>query len=171
MCTFIRLALLISATCTVHSPFATSQVPTNSPVPQDLWGKWKVVKEFNTRTISCWGNDQAKKILGTTIEYGPNEITWRTLHAKVDRAAVKAISAEEFSKDNSSTSVSGSQIDFNQLKITAQIVKQVTIHHADAEITGATAEFPGDEVLLKTRDNLVFSLCNLYFEARRLPTN
>jgi hypothetical protein len=45
----------------------------------------------------------------------------------------------------------------------------VTIHHPDAAITGATTEIPGDEVLLKSTNQIIFAVCNVYFEATRLP--
>ena len=47
-------------------------------------------------------------------------------------------------------------------------MKQVSINHAPAKIAGATTEVPGDVVLLKNRDAIVFSVCNIYFEAKRL---
>lgn len=168
---FFRAALIGIVASTTLAPAVTAQALESSVVPQELMGQWKVVKQFNTQTISCWSNEDAKKVLGTTVEYGPKEITWRNHHAKVEGATVRTISAESFAKENSSPSVNGSQIGFKQLKIAAQTVKQVTIQHAGAEITGSTVEFPGDEVLLKSADTLVFSLCNLYFEARRVPSH
>ena len=47
-------------------------------------------------------------------------------------------------------------------------MKQVSIGHAPATISSATTEIPGDVVLLKNRNAIVFSVCNVYFEAKRL---
>ena len=44
----------------------------------------------------------------------------------------------------------------------------MSISHQPAEITKTTTEIPGDEVLLKNNDTIVFSVCSLYFEAKRL---
>jgi hypothetical protein len=44
----------------------------------------------------------------------------------------------------------------------------VSIEHPPAEITRATTEIPGDLLLLKNRNTIVFSVCNVYFEAKRL---
>ncbi|MGA7289712.1 MAG: hypothetical protein WBX02_16535, partial [Terriglobales bacterium] len=38
-------------------------------IPQELVGKWIVQRELPARTISCWGEKEAKAILGTEIEY------------------------------------------------------------------------------------------------------
>jgi hypothetical protein len=44
-----------------------------------------------------------------------------------------------------------------------------TTQHAPANITGATTEIPGDKILPKDIDALIFSVCNVYFEAQRVP--
>jgi hypothetical protein len=137
-------------------------------IPNDLLGTWVVVKELNTRTISCWGEKDAKKILGTSIRYSPDSLSWGSLHTKVEGVKVRAVTADEFRSENSSPSVNGSQVDFQQLGIKAARTKQVTIQHLDADVTGATVEFPGDEALIKTPNTFVFSLCNVYFEAKRV---
>gem|GEM_PF-6929173 len=38
-------------------------------IPSTIRGKWAVRRELPTRTISCWGEADAKKIIGTQIEY------------------------------------------------------------------------------------------------------
>jgi hypothetical protein len=64
--------------------------------------------------------------------------------------------------------VNGSQVSFRQLGISASETKQVSIEHPPAEITKATTEIPGDLLLLKNRNTIIFSVCNVYFEAKRL---
>jgi hypothetical protein len=65
---------------------------------------------------------------------------------------VAIVSAEQFETDNSSPSANGSQVSFRQLGIRTPTVKQVTINHPPAELTGATTEIPGDVVLRKGHD-------------------
>jgi len=31
------------------------QAAESGKIPDELWGKWLVVRELNTRAISCWG--------------------------------------------------------------------------------------------------------------------
>ena len=62
----------------------------------------------------------------------------------------------------------GSQVSFHQLGIAAKSAREISIHHAPANISGATVEIPGDSVLVKDSDTIVFSVCNIYFEAKRV---
>ena len=137
-------------------------------IPQELVGKWVIQREPPTRTTSCWGEKEAKAIIGTEIEYTAESFRWKHIVVKNPTVSIKAVSAEQFERENSSPSVHGSQVSLRQLGMNAPEMKQVSINHAPAEITGATTEIPGDEVLLKNRNALVFSVCNVYFEAKRL---
>lgn len=83
------------------------------------------------------------------------------------KVVVRVITAEQYEREYSSPSVNGTQVSFRQLGISAPEVKQVTVDHAPADITTATTEIPGDVVLLKNRNTIIFSVCNVYFEAER----
>lgn len=137
-------------------------------IPQELVGKWVIQRELPTRTISCWGEKEAKAIIGTEIEYTIDSLRWKHVVVKHPTVTVAVVNAEQFERDNSSPSVNGSQVSFRQLGMKVLETKQVSINHAPAKITGATTEIPGDDVLLKNRNAIVFSVCNLYFEAKRL---
>ena len=137
-------------------------------IPQELVGKWVIQRELPTRTISCWGEKEAKTIIGTEIEYTTESLRWKQIVVKHPTVEVAVLSAEQFQPENSSPRVNGSQVSFRQLGINAPEMNQVRINHAPAELTGATTEIPGDVVLLKNRNAIVFSVCNVYFEAKRL---
>jgi len=144
----------------------TSGVAT-AQIPQGLVGRWVIQREIPTRTISCWGDEEAKAIIGSEIEYTPDSFAWKGTVVKHPAVKLRVISAEQFDRENSSPSVNGSQISFRQLGINAPDAKLVSIDHPPAQITKATTEIPGDEVLLKSHSTIVFSVCNLYFEAKR----
>jgi hypothetical protein len=143
-------------------------IATAQGMPQELIGKWIVQRELPTRTISCWGEEDARAIIGSEIEYTSDSFRWKSTVVKHPAIEVRVVSAEQFERENSSPSVNGSQVSFRQLSINAPDAKQVSISHQPAEITNTTTEIPGDEVLLKNHDTIVFSVCNLYFEAKRL---
>jgi len=145
-----------------------SSVLAGQNIPQELVSKWVVQRELPTRTISCWGEKEAKALIGTEIEYTVDSFRWKHIVVKHPTVTVAIVSAEQFQSENSSPSVNGSQVSFRQLGIHASQMKQVSINHQPAEITGATTEIPGDVVLLKNHDAIVFSVCNVYFEAKRL---
>ena len=80
------------------------------------------------------------------------------------------VSAEQFHDEYSGTGSNSSQITFRQLGITAKQVLLISIHHHSANITGETNEIPGDEVLVKNKDTIIFAACNAYFEAKWVST-
>jgi hypothetical protein len=101
-------------------------------IPSTIWGKWIVQRELPTRTVSCWGEEDAKKIIGTQIEYSDKVFRWKGI---------------------------------------AKQATEISIHHEPANITGATIEIPGDSVLVKDANTIIFSVCNTYFEAKRIRDN
>ena len=137
-------------------------------IPKELVGKWVIQRELPTRTISCWGEKEAKAIIGSEIEYTSDSFRWKHVVVKHPTVEVQVVSAEQFERENSSPSVNGSQVSFRQLGINGPESKQVTFDHLPAEITKATTEIPGDALLFKNRNTIVFSVCNVYFEAKRL---
>jgi hypothetical protein len=77
---------------------------------------------------------------------------------------VSSLKAEDFQTENSG---SGSSVSFVQLGIRDTQVTRIALSHPDADITGGTTEIPGDVVLIKDENTLLFSACNVYFEAQR----
>lgn len=141
---------------------------TAQNIPQELIGKWVIQRELPARTISCWGEKEAKAIIGSQIEYTANSFRWKRVVVEHPMVKIRVVSAEQFERENSSPSVNGSQVSFRQLGINAAETKEISIDHPPAEITKATTEIPGDLLLLKNRKTIVFSVCNVYFEAKRL---
>jgi hypothetical protein len=140
-------------------------------IPSTIKGKWIIQRELPTRTISCWGDADAKKIIGTQIEYSDKIFRWGRVVTNNPTAEARMVTASQFNKENSSPSSNGSQVDFRQLGIFAKQALEISIHHDPAEITGATVEIPGDSLLVKNSNTIVFSVCNLYFEAKRVRSH
>jgi len=141
--------------------------PTQT-IPKDLWGRWIVRRVLPATTISCWGEDEAKSLIGTEIEYSAKFFRWKEVDTNNPVAEVTVISAGQFHDDNSGQGANSSQVSFNQLGIKADKAIQVMIQHPPASIAGATSEIPGDSVLIKDKNTIVFSICNVYFEAKRI---
>lgn len=145
-----------------------ASVMATAQIPEELVGKWVIQREVPTQTISCWGEQDAKEIIGSEIEYTPDSFRWKNTVVNNPIVNVRVVTADLFERENSSPSVNGCQVSFRQLEIDKPNAKQVSIEHSPAEITKGTTEIPGDEVLVKDRKTIVFSVCNLYFEAKRL---
>jgi len=139
-------------------------------VPRQIWGKWVVSREIPTTTVSCWSDAEAKTLLGTEIEYSADVFRWKHVVTTRPVAEARMVSAEQFHDDNSGRGSNSSQITFRQLGIKAKQAMLISIHHPPAKITGGTVEIPGDEVLVKNKDTIIFAGCNVYFEAKRVST-
>jgi hypothetical protein len=146
--------------------FATA-VPAQT-IPKVLWGKWVVRRDLPTTTISCWGESDARKLIGTEIEYSADLFRWQKVIVKHPTVEVKIVTSDQFANDNSAMDANGSQVDFRQIGIKTKNVQQISIQHPPARITGATIEIPGDEVWVKNPSTIIFAVCNVYFEARRI---
>ena len=141
------------------------------PLPRLLWGIWIVRRELPTKTISCWSEKEAQVLIGTQLEYSSNVFRWHKTITKNPAIETTTISAKQFEDENSGGGRNGSRVTFQQLGIMGESVAQIVIRHSAASITGATVEIPGDRVLVKSPDTIVFSVCNVYFEATRSPTS
>jgi hypothetical protein len=150
--------------------FLVLLAPTSAQtIPKELWGKWVVRRELPATTISCWGEKEAQKLLGTEIEYSAGFFRWSKVVTKDPTAEMKTITAQQFHDENSGKGVTSSQVTFQQLGIKADSALQVVIRHPGIENTGATepGEIPGDNFLVKDKSTIIFSVCNVYFEAER----
>jgi len=156
-----RILLLLIVFLGLASP-----VPAQT-LPKELWGTWVVHHEVPTTTISCWGDKESKKLLGTEIEYSAQLFRWNKIVTKNPTAETTTLTAQRFHDANSGGGANSSQVTFAQLGIKEEKAIQIVIRHPTADITGATNEIPGDSVLLKDKNTIIFSVCNVYFEAKR----
>ena len=136
-------------------------------IPEQLHGKWVVKRVIPTTTISCWGNRESKRLIGTEIEYTADSFRWQDKTIAHPDVTVATVAAEQFHRENSGGGAVDSQVSFGQLGIRAAAAMQVSLSHPDGNITESTNEIPGDRVLIKSRAVIIFSMCNVYFEALR----
>ncbi|MEO5926193.1 MAG: hypothetical protein ABIR70_20395 [Bryobacteraceae bacterium] len=137
------------------------------PIPSILWGTWTVKKIVPTRTIFCWDDKEAKALLGTQLQYSAKEFRWRRTALQDPVAEVTTVTAEQFHDENSGRGALSSQVTFEQLGIREPQALQVKIAHPDANITAGTTEIPGDVLLVKSQNTIIFAVCGIYFEATR----
>jgi hypothetical protein len=75
------------------------------------------------------------------------------------------VSAKQFHDEHSGQGGNSSEVTFSQLGITTAEATLVKIPHPPANVTRATTEIPGDVVLIKDANTIIFSVCNVYFVA------
>jgi hypothetical protein len=153
-----------------HLVLASALVATgvSQPIPKELWGKWRVVRVVPTSSISCWGEKEAKAIVGTEIEYSADSFRWKNVVTPRPAARVVRIDAQQFHDENSGAGANSSQVTFEMLGIKAPSTRQIKITHSDANAAPGTTEIPGDAVLIKDAGTIIVSVCNAYFQVRRV---
>ena len=134
-----------------------------------LRGKWVVKRDIPTRTISCWGEKEAQGLIKTEIEYTADSFRWKDKVTNHPGISITIVGTEQFEREYSGGGTNDSHVDFHELGIKAPQATRIRLTHEAADITGATIEIPGDEVLIRDPNTIVFAVCNVYFEAKRLP--
>ena len=156
-------------TCAVVALISTASLAVPQQIPPELRGRWIVERLLPTSTISCWDYTQAKAIMiGTEIDYTADVLRWKDVTSPNATAHVRFITADEFHREYSGGGANDSQVTFDQLGIRASKLELIKVDHPRAHITGATMEIPGDEVLVTSPNKIIFSVCNVYFQARRV---
>jgi hypothetical protein len=141
-------------------------------IPEQLRGEWTIRRIVPTRTISCWGTKEARLLIGTRIAYTSDTLRWEDRVAFHPLVAVTTIDAQKFHDDNSGGGANDSQVTFRELGIHETSALQITLTHDTIKPIDGANELPGDSVLFKDRDTVIFSVCNVYFEAHRIaPSN
>jgi len=145
---------------------AQSLLPAQ-PVAKDIWGHWIVTRQLPATTISRWGEGEAQKLIGTELAYSAQSFRWKNIRTKNPTATTRTLTAQQFHDENSGGDSNSSQVNFAKLGIKTDQVLEIKISHPDASITGANSEIPGDIVLGRDKNTIIFSVCNIYFEAKR----
>jgi hypothetical protein len=136
------------------------------PAPKDIWGHWIVTRQLPASTISCWEEAEAQKLIGSELAYSAQSFRWKNIRTKNSTATTRTLTAQQFHDENSGGGCDSSQVTFAQPGIKTDQVLEVKISHPDAGITGATSEIPGDTVLGRDENTIIFPVCNIYFEAK-----
>jgi hypothetical protein len=76
--------------------FGVSGTLSTQPIPQELWGTWVVHRLIPTSTISCWGNKEARKLIGTEIEHWMGLFRWDKIVTKNLKTETTLISLRSF---------------------------------------------------------------------------
>ena len=68
-------------------------------VPQELRGRWKITKALPTRAISCWGDKEAKAILGTEIECTSPTFRWNRTTFKNFKVTRRIVTKQQYHEE------------------------------------------------------------------------
>ncbi|WP_447881207.1 hypothetical protein [Serratia fonticola] len=158
----------LAALLVLSLPTAWAAQNAPAPIPSALIGNWSVIKIIPTQTVGCWDEKQAQQLVGNSINYKADGFTWHDQQLSNQGATTTTVEAQEFVEDNSGDNW---YVDFPILGISTPSVLRVIIQHQDVTVPGITDQgtegVPGDNVLVKDRNTLLFSQCGVWFEAQR----
>ena len=133
-------------------------------LPRLLAGNWRITRVLPTTNKTCWSQEKAAQLVGTTLDYRPDAMRWSGGDVPLEGITSRTLTSDQFSKENSGPETPA---DFAQLGIHTRSVTEFDMQHEDMDITGATTEVPGDSVLVVSPNRIVVSACGVYFEATR----
>jgi hypothetical protein len=143
---------------------------TLAQVPTTLIGQWNITRELPTTAITCWDSREARYLLGKHFQIGPGLLIWGHTQVPIQNVRETTFDDESFLRAYSG---SGGSVRFRYLGVTSPTAKVVEIRHPDIKWKDPGGqdhyEIPGEWALLKAPNTIVVSVCNVYYEARRLP--
>jgi hypothetical protein len=137
-------------------------------MPARIVGTWVITHQLPTRTISCWSGEDARKLIKTEIQYSDKVFRWDKATIEDPVVEVRTVTAQQFHDENSGAGPHGSQISLLELGISSASITEIAIKHSPSHLFAETTEIPGDDVVVKDSTTIVFSVCNLYFEGKRI---
>jgi hypothetical protein len=163
------LLLCVAATARGIGDETAPQSKTLPQVPTALIGNWRVVRQLPTSGITCWGDREARFLLGKHFGLTPNSLLWQHNRAPIQSVRMTTFDDESFFEANSG---SGGGEHLAELGVTSTTAQVVEIKHSNINWKDPGGqdhhEIPGDWALLKGPNTIVVSVCNVYFEATRL---
>jgi len=140
-------------------------------MPEAIVGTWVVSREIPTKTDSCWNKENTRKLIKTELQYSDKIFRWEKTTIENPLVEVRTVTAQEFHDENSGAGPHGAEISLPELGINNDSVTEIAIKHPPGHLFTETIEIPGDDVIVKDAGTIVFAVCNVYFEAKRVHRN
>ena len=128
-------------------------------IPASIIGSWRIVKILPTHHVTCWGDKQARPLIGSALTYRPHAMLWKGGEVAISEALSRKLSGGSFLDEY--------KVGLPELGIRATEVTEIDLQHEDMDITGATTEVPGDTIVLAGPGRIVVSACGVFYEAVR----
>jgi len=146
-----------------YVPVKASAQAANVILPQDLNGEWTLVSIYKTPNISGISPEQARSLVGSRIKYEGGMLIACKQHVKIEKVDEKDISAAQFLSGRKRTR-------FSDVEIYAPSIKEITINANSSGNCFDTYALPGEDVYVKSQNELLVDFEGVYFRAlRRVP--
>lgn len=163
--------MLVRASCLLLCVVGLLEGGSKQPMPETIAGTWIVSREIPTKTDSCWSKENTRKLIKTELQYSDKIFRWEKTTIENPLVEVRTVTAQEFHDENSGAGPHGVEISLPELGINNDSVTEIAIKHPPGHLFTETIEIPGDDVIVKDAGTIVFAVCNVYFEAKRVHKN
>lgn len=162
--------MLLKESCFLLCAFGLIQAAAAQAIPKEISGTWVITRQLPTTADSCWTKADARKIIGTEIQYSDKLFRWNKTIIESPAVDARPVTAKQFHDENSGAGPNAPEITLQELGINSDSVTEVTIQHPPSHLFTETTEIPGDDAIMKDSATIVFPVCNIYFEAKRSHT-
>lgn len=132
-------------------------------IPTSLRGRWKILRSLKAGSgnVTCMADEGETSIVGRSIEYAMDSITWNGLKTQKATAKILDVTDKQY--------IYRYRVDLSSLGIKSEKATVIEIAHPDANVIDCTTQIPGDTVMFKDQDTIIIWVENNYFEAVRQP--
>jgi hypothetical protein len=167
--TFQIFLFCVAATALGNNAETTPPSKILPEVPAALIGQWSITRELPTTAITCWDSREARYLWGKHFQIEPQFMVWGQTQVRIQSVRETTFDDESFLRAYSG---SGGSVRFGYLGVTSPTAQVVEIQHPDIKWKDPRGqdhyEIPGDWALLKGPNTIVVSVCNVYYEAKRV---
>ncbi len=129
-------------------------------LPETLKGEWVLASFYKTKNIWGLGPEQAKALVGSKLKYEIGFLTACKQRAQIEKVDEKEVTAAEFLAGRNT-------VHFSDVEIYAASVKEITINGNSSGNCFDTHALPGEDIYVKSKDELLIDFEGVYFRALR----
>jgi hypothetical protein len=135
-----------------------------NPIPgltkDDIRGEWILMSIYRTPNISGISPEQAKSLVGSRIKYENGWLIACKQRVKIEKVDEREVSAAQFLAGRKRTH-------FSDVEVYAPSIKEITINGNSSGNCFDTYALPGEDVYVKSRDELLIDFDGVYYRALR----
>jgi hypothetical protein len=133
---------------------------TTITLPQGLNGEWILVSIYKTPNISGIGPEQARTLVGSRVKYENGLLVACKQRVKIEKVDEREVSAAQFLSGRKRTR-------FSDVEVYAPSIKEIIINGNSSGNCFDTYALPGEDVYVKSQDELLVDFEGVYYRAVR----
>lgn len=145
----------------VASSSVGSIAQTSKSIPREMEGTWVIKSYYMTPNVWIISLKQAQSLVGSNLIYEDGTLTACNQHVVINKVERGDVSAAEFLARRNN-------VHFRDVGINGEIAHEITINGRSGGNCFGTYELPGEDVYVKSRNELLLDFEGVYFRAIRV---